>query len=237
MRLIYKLKNLFLDILFPPICFVCANNLQKEEKENKICQKCLDSIIINSSFFCSKCRARLPDNKKNCHRETKFLLAAAANYQNETIKKITKFLKYNKWKTLIRIITPFIGEYLNNLNYNFSGFAALPIPLHPDRMKKRGFNQSELIAEFFCRKTGAILKTDNLKRIKPTKTQAELKNAEERKANVKNCFELNNPEEIRNKNVLLIDDVFTTGSTISEAAETLKKAGANKIIAFVFAKT
>ncbi len=138
---------------------------------------------------------------------------------------------------MLKTIKPFIENYINNLNYSFSGFIALPIPLYLDRLKERGFNQSELIAEIFCRKTNVALKTDNLKRIKATKNQAELKNAEERKENIENCFELARPEEIKNKNIVLIDDVFTTGSTVGEAVKTLKKAGANKIIAFVFAKT
>jgi ComF family protein len=241
MSILEKLKNLILDILFPPICLNCKADLQESEKENKICKKCLDSITINSSFFCAKCGARFPNDKKTCHKEMKFILASATSYQNNSAKNIIKFLKYAKWKSLVNIIKPIIDEYINNLNYSIdwrsNEFIALPIPLHRDRLRERGFNQSDLIAEIFCQKTGVIFKNDNLKRIKATKIQAESRNAEERKENIKNCFELVRPEEIRNKNIVLIDDVFTTGSTISETAEVLKKAGARKIIAFVFAKT
>ena len=236
MSFIYKLKNALLDVLFPPACLSCLADLSESERENKICKKCLDSIFINSSFFCPKCRARLPDNEKTCHKEIKFLLAAATSYQNQAANNIIKFLKYSRWKGLIRTIGPIITNYLDNLNYDFSDFLVIPIPLHPDRLKERGFNQSELIAEFFCQRNNINIKT-NLKRVRATKIQAELKNSEERRENVKKCFELINPEEIKNKNIVLIDDVFTTGSTMSEAVETLKNAGAKKIIAFVLAKT
>jgi predicted amidophosphoribosyltransferase len=85
-------------------------------------------------------------------------------------------------------------------------------------------------------KTNAISSTNNLKRIKATEKQAELKNINERINNVEKCFALNDPNEVKGKNIIIVDDVFTTGSTISEAVKILKQAGAKKIIAFVFAK-
>lgn len=247
-----KIKNLLLDILFPPICLSCKIDLVTNEKENKICKKCADSITSNSSFFCPVCENRVPEDKKTCHKDSKFLLAAATSYQTDAAKNLIWFLKYKKWQGLIKIMEPIIYKYLSNLNYDFSEFIVMPVPLHKDRLQQRGFNQSELIAEIFCHSSAGLttrktngsttlttdcrLMTNSLLRNKPTKTQAELKNAEERSKNVKGCFALQNPEEIKNKNIVLVDDVFTTGSTISEAAETLKKSGARKIIAFVFAK-
>ena len=230
------LKGMILDILFPPICLNCKTDLRGNEKLMRICIKCADSIIAYSAFFCPKCKARVPGEEKTCHKDIKFILAAAADYQNPAVKNLVKFFKYNKWKCLVKLMEPIICDYLVVLGYDFSGFTAVPIPLHPERRKERGFNQSELIAEIFCGHARAKLDFGNLKRVKETLVQAELKNAEERRENVKNCFALSNPEAIRNKNIVLVDDVFTTGSTIGEAAELLKKSGAKKIIAFVFAK-
>ncbi|MDO8443068.1 MAG: ComF family protein [bacterium] len=236
-----KIKNILLDILFPPICLSCKSCLPETERSRKVCQKCLGSIQIYSSFFCPKCKSRVPDTEKSCHKEIKFLLAPATDYQNLTVKNLIWFLKYHKWRGIIKIIKPMIDEYLNMLNYNFRGFVIIPIPLHPDRLKERGFNQSELIAEIFAHSSAILttschLMTNNLKRVKATKTQAELKNINERIKNIENCFALDNPKEIENKNIVLVDDVFTTGSTMSEAVKILKQAGAKKIIAFVFAK-
>jgi len=236
MGFIYKLKNIFFDILFPPICLSCKNNLLETEKENKICQRCLDSIQIYSSFFCPKCKSRVPNEQKTCHKEIKFILAPVTDYQNPAVKNLIWFLKYHKWQGIIKIFEPIINGYLEILSSDFKDFIAIPIPLHPDRFKERGFNQSELIAKIFAQKTNAVLNISNLKRIKATKNQAELKNINERMCNIEKCFALNDPKEIKNKNIVIVDDVFTTGSTMSEAVKTLKQAGAKKIIAFVFAK-
>lgn len=236
MEFIYKLKNIFFDILFPSICLNCKINLTIDEKNKKVCEKCIDSIIIYSSFFCPKCKNRVPTQEKTCHKEIKFLLAPVTDYQNPVIKNIIWFLKYHKWKNLINVLNPLINNYLDNLNQNFEEFIIMPIPLHSDRFKERGFNQSEFIAQVLCQKTKAALNTKNLVRIKAKKNQAELKNVEERIKNIENCFALENAAGIKDKNILLVDDVFTSGSTISEAVKTLKQSGAKKIIAFVLAK-
>jgi ComF family protein len=236
MDILEKLKELILDILFPAICLNCKNNLACSEKENGVCEKCLGSIQIYSSFFCPKCRSRIPNEEKSCHKEIKFLLAPATDYQNQTIKNMIWSLKYRKWQSITKIIKPLICSYLDILNYDFTDYLLIPIPLHSDRLRERGFNQSELITEMISQKTNAISSTNNLKRIKATEKQAELKNINERINNVEKCFALNDPNEVKGKNIIIVDDVFTTGSTISEAVKILKQAGAKKIIAFVFAK-
>ena len=232
-----KVKNIILDILFPPICLNCKNDLIDQEKENKICQKCLESIQTYSSFFCPKCKSRVPDMEKSCHKEIKFLLAPVTDYQNPTIKNLIWFLKYHKWQSIVKIIKPLINNYLDILRFDFKDFIIIPVPLHSDRFKERGFNQSELISKIFSDITKAPLDINNLKRIKATKNQAELKNVNERIANMENCFSLINPKVIENKDIVLVDDVFTSGSTMNEAVKVLKAAGVKKIVAFVFAKT
>ena len=236
MNILSKAKNLILDILFPSICLSCKNNLSATEKENKICQKCLASIQIYSSFFCPKCKNRVPGEERSCHKEIKFILAPVTDYQNPAVKNLIWFLKYHRWQSITKIIEPLINNYLDILNYSFRDLVIIPIPLHQDRFKERGFNQSELIAKIISKRTGNAPDTNNLKRVKATKNQAELKNADERIKNIENCFSLNDPNRVKNKNIVLVDDVFTTGSTMSEAVKILKQAGAKKIIAFVFAK-
>ncbi|MBU4348404.1 ComF family protein [Patescibacteria group bacterium] len=237
MEFFYKIKNIFLDILFPPICLNCEIDLQKNEIENKICNECLKSIVINSSFFCPKCKARFAENKKICHLESKYLLASATSYNNKAIKNIIHFLKYKKWKSLENIIKPIIEKYLEDINYNFEDFIIVPIPLHPDRQKERGFNQSEIIGQIICNKLNLRLENKIIQRIRYTEPQAKSKTSEERKNNIKNCFALVNSKKVKNKNIILIDDIHTTGLTINEASKTLKNAGVKKIIAFVLAKT
>lgn len=236
MKLLAKTKDLILDILFPPICIGCKNYLLESEKSEKICMKCFNSIKIYSSFFCPECKNRVTEQKIVCHKKINFLLAPITNYQNIAVKNIIKFLKYKKWVSLKNIIKPLIHSYLDILGQDLKDFTVIPIPLHKDRYSERGFNQSKLIAEIVSEKININLNTNNLIRTRATKNQAELKNIQERLENIQNCFALKNAEEIKNKNIIIVDDVFTSGSTVGEAVKILKAAGAKKIIALVLAR-
>ncbi len=126
-------------------------------------------------------------------------------------------------------------NYLKSTDLKLENFIIAPIPLHPGRERKRGFNQAELLAKFIGTKLNLEF-TIALKKIKNTKPQAQLKNSEERIKNMEECFRITNPELVENKNVILIDDVFTSGATMNEAVKILKNCGAKKIIAAVLAK-
>ena len=104
----------------------------------------------------------------------------------------------------------------------------LPVPLHPKRLKERGFNQSGLLAKEFSRMQGLPVSFDLLIRKNWTEPQTRL-NRKERLENVKGAFSLCDASAVRGRRVLLIDDVFTTGTTLSECAKTLKKAGASEV--------
>lgn len=107
-----------------------------------------------------------------------------------------------------------------------------PIPLHPARMRERGYNQSELLARRVSQLTG--IPTDNaLRRVKNTRTQARIVDAKKRRQNLEGAFAVTNPETLRNKQILLIDDVTTTGATLDAAAKALKAAGAGIVYALV----
>ncbi len=236
MKLLAKTKSLILDILFPPLCIGCKDYLSESEKSQKICRQCFNSIKIFSSFFCPECKNRIPEQKIVCHKKINFLLAPVTDYQNIAVKNIIKFLKYKKWVSLKNTIKPLVNSYLNVIGQDLTDFIVIPIPLHKDRYNERGFNQSELIAEIVSEKININLNTNNLIRIRATKNQAELKNTKERAENIQNCFALKNSEEIKNKNIIIVDDVFTSGSTMGEAVKILKTAGAKKIIALVLAR-
>ncbi|TSC96593.1 MAG: putative amidophosphoribosyltransferase [Parcubacteria group bacterium Athens0714_26] len=236
MELIAKIKDLFLDILFPPQCLNCQVTLKDHEKENAICGKCLNGIILNTTFFCPVCKARLPDNRKICHKDSNYLLAAATGYNNETIKNLIWVFKYKKWRRLKKPLGDLLINYLENIDYDFKDYMVIPIPLHKKRERERGFNQSKLLAEIAAEKLKINLVTNCLKRTKNTKIQAELKELNQRKQNIENCFAVENPDAIKNKNIILVDDVHTSGTTMGEATNVLRVAGAKKIIALVIAK-
>lgn len=110
----------------------------------------------------------------------------------------------------------------------------LPVPLHKSRQREREFNQAQLLSEEIAREFNKQILTDVLIRIKPTKRQTDLA-PRERRANVENSFAVAKPELIQGKNLLLVDDVLTTGATSSQAAKCLKNAGAEKVLLLTLA--
>ncbi len=231
-----KIKNLILDILFPPICLNCQKTL--EDKNRLICQPCLSLVKLNNTLFCPVCRARLAENKKICHYDSPYLLAAAGNYDDPVLQNLIHCFKYKYFKNLAPILAEVLVKYLSNLSLSMvknQKSVVVSIPLHSRRERQRGFNQAKLIAEIVARRFNLAL-VDALKRVKDTKSQAKMKETEKRIENVSGCFTIKNPEMIQGKNIILIDDVFTSGATMNEAVRILKANGAKRIIALVIAK-
>jgi len=131
-----------------------------------------------------------------------------------------------------------MGQYLTDLNVrSWIGRETLvaPVPLHPARLRKRGFNQAQLIAEVLSEELDLALDTKGLKRIRNTGAQMEIKDRDKRKTNVRGCFSADR-EKFSGKSILLVDDVYTSGATIKEAATALRQAGAKEVNTFVLAK-
>jgi ComF family protein len=111
----------------------------------------------------------------------------------------------------------------------------MPVPLHPARLRQRGFNQALLLAHQMCEKNDIPLLCDNLYRVRPTRPQVEL-TGEERLKNVAGAFALRRPDAVKDRSVMIIDDVFTTGATLNECAAVLKEAGAAQVVALTLAR-
>jgi ComF family protein len=112
----------------------------------------------------------------------------------------------------------------------------LPVPLHKTRQKQRGYNQSAILARHLARHYQLHLILRNLIRIRPTDAQSQIKGRKERQENVKNAFRLRFPGAIRDRNLILVDDVLTTGATVNECAKTLKQAGATSILVLTLSR-
>ena len=250
-NLLIKIKDAIFDILFPPICVNCRKYITQSKQKitdisELICAECLTRIKINTSLFCPFCRARLADNKKICNHSKKnfpyyYFLAATGNYDDPILRNLIHCFKYRKFENLAPLLGELTVNYFENLKLIGKStdkpinYIIIPIPLHFWREKQRGFNQSKLIAEYIAKKLNLRL-VDNLKRAKNNKPQVESKNSEERNKNVEGIFKITNSDLIRGKNIILIDDVFTSGATINEAVKILKENGAKKIIALAIAK-
>jgi ComF family protein len=221
-----------------------------------LCNGCFDSIPINSGFSCPHCRNRLPELKNLCHPEAKYVLAAATSYQNAAVRETIHALKYWSVKKTVETLTEIINLYLEKIFSHWSSAIGnsiiIPLPLHRRRERRRGFNQAFFIAravaevlhdrvvpELEVRLSKEVklpkIETDILIKLKNTRSQTELKN-EKRIENIQGSFGIKNQEKIAGKNIILVDDVFTSGATLNEAVRVLKSAGAKKIIAFVIAR-
>ncbi|MEE8131881.1 MAG: phosphoribosyltransferase family protein [Candidatus Paceibacterota bacterium] len=245
-----KTKNTILDILFPPLCINChrhltrtnadstRTNTDKQKYENFICRDCYSLIKLNNTIFCPVCRARLAQNN-TCHSNS-YLLAAAGNYSDPILQNLIHYFKYKYFDGLTPLLGGLLIKYLGYIDPKFyilnsKSYIVVPIPLHSQRERKRGFNQAELLAEFIAKNMNIEL-IEGLNRIKDTESQSKQKNQEARNKNIVGCFKIRNPELIKGKNIILVDDVFTSGATMNEAVRVLKSYGAKKIIALVLAK-
>lgn len=196
------------------------------------------------SFLCSKCLSKLTDlaNPTILNRQPNFLslhldkLIYLYKYQ-EPISDLIILGKYSFIPDIFEILAMLSANLLyGNPECDMQNFILCPIPLSKQRFRWRGFNQSTII----CQALSATLKipySNLILRNRNTKTQKDL-SAKMRIKNIKGCFNINPKfqKSLKNRNVILIDDVATTGSTLNAAADTLKLGGANKIYGFVLAK-
>lgn len=154
---------------------------------------------------------------------------------NKEISSIIIAYKYGKcdwlYKWISRKMIDKLKDYDEFKDYNFITY----VPISKKKLKKRGFNQSELIARDISNETGLSLIKDAVIKIKEGKSQVDL-NAKEREENVKNSFKVIKPDVIEGKDIIIIDDVATTMSTLNELAGVLKEAGAKKIACYTLAR-
>lgn len=138
---------------------------------------------------------------------------------------------------MLASIDALLIKQLPAISYRLEGYIVIPVPLHPSRERRRGFNQSILIARLISEKLNLPLVTDELLKARQTLPQAKTKNIKERRQNLAGSFTLAGKRNLYRQKILLVDDVCTSGTTLIEAANTLKRAGAQEIIGFTLAQT
>lgn len=163
------------------------------------------------------------------------------SYTDPHLRRLIYGLKYDKIRSISQIFARLIKKSLAGVNLE-KIFATkepivIPIPLHRKKEKQRGFNQAEIIAQALSNEIKAPLEKNMLTRIKNTAPQMSLKDPKERAENIKNCFALNGScTELADKDIIIVDDIYTSGATIKEAAKVLRKIKPKSITAFVIAR-
>ena len=226
-----------IDFIFPPnyTCICCGRDIFNNPYgvcegcksslpflTGRLCQHCSD-ILISDGDYCKRCKGKAQLYDK----------AISPFIYTDAIAKHIQNLKYNNAKYLAEPLSRFMADTF--CNSKISTDFVTPVPLCTKRMKERGYNQSSLLADSFS-KIVNIPVLDVLERVKETGTQTEL-NFIERQKNLKDAFRVVNKKLVKDKSVLVIDDVFTTGATVSECAKVLKKSGAKVVYVLTAAHT
>ena len=230
------------EILYPRHCLLCREKIPLDEQKDLVCLKCLKEISPHLPPFCRKCGRGFAQENTASHicgecLNTRFYFErawAVYPYKENARKLIHQFKYKNKIflaKPLSGLMIDFIQQYHLPLNHCD---CLIPIPLSPAKLREREFNQAEVLAKEITGHFGIRLLRNNLKRVRDTPAQADL-DKESRWKNISGAFRITNPETIKGKTILLVDDVLTTGATASEASRVLKNARASAVYVFTLA--
>ena len=221
----------FQQLVFPDHCALCRAFLNDGRKK-QLCDACRASIPLNVPPFCRLCPRRLeiftPDGicPACAARAPSYDAGWSACLYDESMRRLLHAFKYSGKTRLApafaQVLNAFIDTYHIPLNhFDF----CLPVPLHPARMRERGFNQSEILCGVLRGRYGLACRGDILARTRSTEPQAAL-GAKERWTNLEGAFRINHSDALADKSVLIVDDLFTTGATAEAAGRALQEAGA-----------
>lgn len=222
MRLFFSIFEYITDTIFPRRCGGCDKH---------------------GTLLCEKCIAHIPRTPSSTHP----FITAVFDYRNPIIRRAIWRFKYKNVRGFAeifgeRLYEEIVGDLGDSLHFSASipaseTFLLTPIPLHKKRLRRRGYNQSELIARVILKNdTGNIFERSPkaLLRIRETKPQAKSEKRAVRLQNLRGAFRAD-PARVRGKHIILIDDVATTGATLAEARKALLSAGARSVRAYAVA--
>lgn len=214
-----QLQKIVADLFFPPHCVGCG------KVGDFLCSDCCRKLPRILPPFCNRC-GKPQIGGTLC--PTCWGIRAGIDgirsifYFDGIVRKAIHELKYYNVRALSNCLAEFLYTYLQT--NKIDGDTIIPVPLHKDRLRQRGYNQSALLARKLGKLAGISVTEDRLVRIKDSKPQARTKTGGERRKNVTGAF-LCNSDELKGSRIILIDDVCTTGATLEACAETLKNAG------------
>jgi ComF family protein len=235
------------SVAFPSDCRICSLPLTNISRL-PVCEECLDSIEPVRAPQCVQCGERLLPAQLlmgdgRCHGcrefDPDFDRAVSFGEYAGALRGLIHLLKYDNVLPAAPVLGRLLADAITQLSFD-SGDAKpllVPVPLHSSKRGERGFNQAELIVRSAAKRLPERLEIAMvLKRQKPTHSQVGL-TREERVANMRDAFRVTDPERVKGRTVIVVDDVMTTGTTVSECARVLKKAGAERVWAATVART
>jgi ComF family protein len=244
-------ESLF-TVLFPSDCRICGTPLVNISRL-PLCRECLDAMRPISGGVCAICGERLysayafagGEGELRCglcrRIEPAFARAVAYGSYESGLRELIHLLKYGGVRPAANVLGRMLAEAIVALEPAFpsESIAMIPVPLHSSKRRQRGFNQAELIARAAMNVIGPgrlHLCAEVLDRKRDTASQVGLTN-HQRRENLRGAFRVAEPETVTGREVLLVDDVYTTGATVSECARVLRRAGATKVWVATVART
>ncbi len=235
--------NTYINLLYPPSCVLCKKECMDA---NLLCCSCWSKMIMFTHNICKKCgnyiftdmedRVEMCSYEKCCNDHHVYISATSAIYYNDIAKKLVAKLKYTADFKVMKIIGVLLSNLISRYEYDMID-VVLPVPLHKSRMRQRKYNQSAILGRIISQKISKKCYEDILIKVQNTPYQSDL-NQRQRLKNLKNCFSIKETKKcfLKDKNVLIIDDVITTGSTLNECSETLLRHGVNSVYCISFAR-
>jgi ComF family protein len=228
------------DWLYPPRCRACARRIAGADGEY-FCLDCWVKIQIIGHPLCNICGRPFPDDCGEDHRcgiclarPPQFFQARSwacyprQELEDHPLRHAVQKFKYGRKVSLGKPLGRLMARGCREFLAAWQADLILPVPLHSRRLRWRGFNQSVLLARQVSRAYGIPMNPVLLRRVKETPPQTQL-SEEERRRNVRGAFALARGRSVDGKNILLIDDVYTSGATVNECSRTLKKSGAKRV--------
>lgn len=235
-----------LDFMVPAECQACCQFLG-DQRVAIFCRACWDAIPVITEPYCLRCGLPFPPPSSahptgrtvcgGCRRSAPFFDRAwAAAYYDGVMQEAILHFKFKHKDQLGRPLAQImLDQFPANLDLSPYDLV-LPVPLHISRQRQRGYNQAAILAKHLAKCLHLPLMRNNLRRIRPTSPQTSLTSRKARLANVKDAFWVARPTRLRGRNVILVDDVMTTGVTVNECARTLKKAGVRSVLVLALSR-
>ena len=235
------ITHCFLELIFPPCCHICNARLTLVNQPC-ICADCFAQLVYIKSPLCTRCGRQFEhspiDNDHCCSDCLKVMPSfdtarSLLKYQSP-VPDLLHRLKYRADSSAVRAIEAIIVEN-DKIWEQEKCELIIPVPLHAKRLRQRGLNQSQLLAGLAFSGYQEKIAINLLVRAKNTTSQTGLSGVERRR-NLQDAFQVTNRKSIEGKSVWLVDDVYTTGTTVSECSKTLKKNGASEVHVWTFAR-
>jgi len=234
--------NKLLNLLYPRMCIECKQDIGSEAKDSIFCGDCKTAVVRLPDNLCFTCSAPFVSSAATSHspshccevcRENPPLFSKAITpflYEGPLATAICQF----KYQKMPHLATPLARLMVNDLS-KISVDYIMAIPLHPTRLRSREFNQSLLLVKQIGITLSRPYFIDTMIRTRETSPQVGL-SKKERDENIKGAFRVRQSDEVKDRRILLIDDVYTTGATLKEGAKTLMHAGAKEVIVATVAR-